>query len=220
MKNNKNFDEQWFADNFWNKVRSIDQLQAAIIHHSNVFADNGIKNYFSSKKKLKPTPIIRYKFFTLFWSNTVSNTHCCPYNGVINSYYNKNFPTSYPGWTGRMGYFVQSYKDQNHCYPGGSDLWNNTRINTGTGGGGGNRNNLTYEQYFEYEITLFADDWPLMKKEYEKVILLSYLKNKNTNEKITSPDYLNYVVNKHNSAEDYFSNNKDLDKQSIIEIID
>lgn len=211
MKNNKDIDKKWFSENFWNKVRSIDQLKAAIIHHGNIFADNGKKNYFTSRKKLKPTPPIRIKTLTLSFCNA-SNTHYCPHNGITNWDRNKDLPTSYLGWVGRFGYFVQSYKDQTYYYPGGSDLWNNTRINTGTGGGGGSY--LNYEQYFEYDVILFADDWPLLKLEYEKAITLTYLKTQT----IDNYNSLNEIVNKNNPVENYFSDAtalKVLDSYSI-----
>jgi hypothetical protein len=170
-------DIQWWHDNFWNRVKSLAQLQAAILHHKDVFADRGVKNYHS-RYKLKPTPIIKFKNFDLRYRDSVSNTHSCPHDGVTNWCGRvKGAPRGYPGWDGNFEYIVQTHKDQTHSYPGSSDMWEGTRIYTGTGGGGG----CTPEQeklfqHFGYSLNLFASDWPAMAAEYEKAKTYAILK--------------------------------------------
>jgi hypothetical protein len=169
---------QWWHDNFYNRVKSLAQLQAAILHHSDVFAARGVKNYYSGiRDKLKPTPIIKFKEFGVRYSELVSNTHRCPIGGVTNwGGREKDAPRGYPGWHGHFEYTVQSYKGQTHSYPGGSDMWECTRIHTGTGGGGSNfEEKALFQQSFGYSVELFASDWPIMAAEYEKAKVMRIL---------------------------------------------
>jgi hypothetical protein len=174
-------DIQWWHDNFYNRVKSMAQLQAAILHHKDVFAARGVKNYFSGiRDKLKPTPIIKFKEFNIRYSEHVSNTHRCPIGGVTNwGGREKDAPRGYPGWHGHFEYTVQSYKGQTHSYPGGSDMWEGTRIHTGTGGGGGGTpaQEKLFQQNFGYGVQLFASDWPAMAAEYEKAKMMKILVN-------------------------------------------
>lgn len=195
IERNHRSDQQWWHDNFWNRVRSLAQLRLAILHHRDVFAINGVKNYLTSKT-LKPTPIIDFQVFSLSWSSQVSNSHDCPHDGVINFWRrDESLPISYPGWTGRIEYTVQSFPDQLGCYPGSSDMWKNTRIHSGTGGGGGHedqrKNNC---QSFGYDFYLFASDWPAMTDAYNKTITWASLSDRNIDD----------MVNEFYPAEDYF----------------
>lgn len=190
-------EQQWWHDNFWNRVQSLAQLQAAILHHRDVFAANGVKNYWNGRS-LNPTPIIEFISFNLTWSDSVSNTHSCTHNGVLNFYRDPSKPKGYQGWIGSIGYDVQSFSNQLSSYPGSSDMWNNTRIHTGSGGGGGHKNQkINNRQYFSYGVKLFADDWPKMKKAYEHTSVI-HLLNGSENQS------LDHLVNKLYPAEDYF----------------
>lgn len=194
-------EEQWWHDNFWNRVKSLEQLKFAILHHRDVFAQRGVKNYWggSTKSKLKPTPLVEFKTFRLNWNEHVSNSHDAPVGGVTcwSSHDAKDGrPTGYPGWTGYIDYVVQSHKNQLHSYPGSSDMWSGTRIHTGTGGGGGYKNQETnHLQSFAYDFRLFASDWPAMALEYEKARAWMILTEDHSN--------INDVVNRWNPAEKY-----------------
>lgn len=170
---------QWWHDNFWNKVKSLAQLQAAILHHSDVFAAQGVKNYGDGGKKLKPTPILTITKFSIWYSDKVSNSHNCPHDGVTNWASRDDAPRGYPGWKGRLEYVVQSHKNQLWMYPGGGDMWEDTRIHTGSGGGGGGtpEQEKVFQQSFGYGMELFASDWPAMAAEYEKARNFNILKD-------------------------------------------
>jgi hypothetical protein len=170
-------EKQWWMDNFWNRVKSLEQLKAAILHHRDVFAANGIKNYRGSPKLL-PTPIIEFTTLKLHYKDSVSNSHNCPHDGVTNwAGETKGAPRGYAGWTGRFDYDVQSHKNQLHSYPGSSEMWENTRIHTGTGGGGGHKDQeKNFKQSFGYVLYLFFSDWPAMAAEYEKAKTYTILK--------------------------------------------
>lgn len=194
-------DQQWWADNFWNRVRSHAQLEAAILHHSDVFAARGVKNYFNSRSKLKPAPVIKFTTFQLKYSSHVSNSHCRPHNGVTcwSSHEAKDGrPTGYPGWHGRFDYVVQSHKGQTGYYPGSSDMWEGTRIYSGSGGGGGYRDQENnFLQSFGFSFSLFAADWPAMAEAYDKARVWAELQGK--------PNYnLDQLVNEMNPASAYF----------------
>ncbi len=195
-------DLQWWHDNFWDRVKSLAQLQAAILYHKDVFAARGVKNYHSGSK-LKPTPIIKFKTFQFHYRDSVSNSHSRPHDGVINfsQSYNrqqgKNLPEGYPGWQGSIGYTVQSHDKQLHSYPGSSEMWQGTRIHTGTGGGGGGTPEQVkmFQQNFGYDVKLFASDWPAMAEEYEKAKTFKILSNDSRG--------LEQLVNEWHPAESY-----------------
>ena len=196
-------EQQWWHDNFWNRVKSLDQLKAAILQHCDVFAARGVKEYFcGGRRKLKPTPLVEFNEFSLKFNDLVSNSHSCPVDGVTN-WAGKTLlkdgspaPRGYSGWQGRIDYIVQSHKGQTSDYPGGSDMWVGSRIHTGSGGGGGHRDRDTkFLQSFGYDTKLFASDWPAMANEYEKARLWKQLNND------SRP--LDMMVNAWNPAEDY-----------------
>jgi hypothetical protein len=196
---------QWWHDNFYNRVKSLAQLQAAILHHSDVFAARGVKNYYSGiRDKLKPAPIIKFKEFGIRYSELVSNTLRCPHDGVTNwDGRVKDAPREYPGWHGHFEYTVQSYKGQAHSYPGGSAMWEGTRIHTGTGGGGSNfEEKALFQQSFGYSLSLFASDWPLMAAEYEKAKMMKILVNDRRS--------LDQIVNEWHPAESFTTVEKEL----------
>ena len=196
---NHRSDQQWWHDNFWNRVRSLAQLQAAILHHREVFASNGVKNSWNSKT-LRPTPITNFRIFSLKWASQISNSHHCPHDGVENFSRDKSSPLIYSGWQGHIDYTVQSYSDQLYCYPGSSNMWENTRIHTGTGGGGGHKDQKTNNcQSFGYHVRLFASDWPKMAEAYDKVRIILALQSVNQNH-----SDIDSLVNEFYPAEDYF----------------
>jgi hypothetical protein len=195
-------DLQWWHDNFWNRVKSMAQLQAAILHYKDVFAARGVKNYYSGiRDKLKPTPIIKFKKFQVHYSEHVSNSHHSPHDGIQNfdtrADYNKGKPTGYPGWDGNFEYTVQSYKGQTHSYPGSGEMWEGTRIHTGSGGGGNGtpEQEKLFQQNFGFDLRLFASDWPLMAAEYEKANMMKILVNDRRS--------LDQIVNEWHPAESF-----------------
>lgn len=183
---------QFWADNFWNRVKSLEQLKHALLIHAEQLGLNGLDNYWFAGRRKSPTgpPIIKqFEEFSLRYSDSVSNTHNCPHNGVTNwnQSHNRqkglNLPEGYPGFRGRVSYHVEWYTEWSSSYPGGSDLFVGTRIHTGTGGGG---NYKSYDpkdkkgkglQSFGYDVTIFFDDWPGLKAGYDEARVWSNLKN-------------------------------------------
>jgi len=101
------------------------------------------------------------------WSEAVSNSHSAPRKGVTNfdtrADCNKDKPTGYPGWIGRIDIKVRppmkKYQGKEYIADGwGSSYFNRTTINTGGGGGGGGKNHKSYS----YDVRIFAADFPVM----------------------------------------------------------
>ena len=180
---------QFLQDEFWNKVKSLAQLKVALLKHAEFFGMNGSSNYHWYKSKPKDVPLLKkIEAFDLRFSDSVSNSHCCPHNGVENWGGKVTLkdgtpaPRGYPGFSGRIDYLVEWLNQRSHEYPGGSEMWKGTRIHSGTGGGGGF---VPYDkkdkkgkglQHFGYSISIFLDDWPAMKETYETVMTLNILK--------------------------------------------
>lgn len=166
-------DRAWWEQNFWHTVKSLAQLEAAIMLHRDVLAARGLRNdvghNLTSRYNVKPTPIVKFLEFTANWTERMPSSHSCPHNGVIQgSTVDPKRNASYPGWQGRFDYQVQSCPGQEGFYPGSSSMWKGSRIHTGTGGGGG-FNKETATQTFGYSITLWAADWPAMHEAYREV---------------------------------------------------
>jgi len=94
------------------------------------------------------------------YSNQVSNTHSAPVGDVRNWHGEADKPCGYAGFHGRIRGTCQGKTDIS-----GSNFFNGAQnfekgivgINTGSGGGG----------RFSYDVSLFLDDFPLIKKNRE-----------------------------------------------------
>ena len=96
------------------------------------------------------------------WKDKISNSHCCPLNGVDNwdSHRHPEKPTGYPGWYGRFSYTHENCP----IYAYGSELWRDfgsrkrpSCIHTHSGGGGNPHS---------WDVTLWADDWTAMAESW------------------------------------------------------
>lgn len=95
----------------------------------------------------------------LTYSDTISNTHECPDNGVTNwGGKNPDAPTSYPGFSGRIEGTLKRARKDMADYPT-SDFLKFIGIKTGSGGGG--------NEHWGYDCRVFIDDWPGIKARIE-----------------------------------------------------
>lgn len=148
-------------------VRTPAELEGFIKANWVKFCENAVLNdaWGRTKTKVKPYPKLEWIKIKATWSNSVSNSHRCPFGGETNWGGQKpNVPRGYPGWTGMLEYQVSDYQDGLH----GSDMWDGTGVNTGTGG---------YASNYYYGLELFADDWPAMNEMREKVLTWKTLGN-------------------------------------------
>lgn len=161
------------------RVASAQELVDYIIKHQKEFITFGIFNEFFDRGKLKEAmekgydiqfPRIRELRISTSWNDEVSNSHCCPRNGVTNWCRNKkDKPRGYPGWHGRiaMSYFSDNYhvtikKPNKKTFahiegPSVSDMgssFGSSGSLCGINTGGGTRN--------ECSVSLFQDDFPVM----------------------------------------------------------
>lgn len=138
------------------QVASFEELQQFIIDNWEFFRTNAIEHNAWTKRRYskKDDQLIDSQLVLsdLQYVEKLRNSHCAPRGGVDNfdtrSEYNQGKPTSYPGWRGRITYSVSKSSSF------GSDYFNNTPINTGSGGGGDTR--------LSYELRLWAADFPVM----------------------------------------------------------
>jgi hypothetical protein len=123
--------------------------------------------------------IVKIEWDDFRYSETVSNSHSCPVNGVTNwcgTNDNLGYPRSYPGWTSKI--YVQL---SNLKYSNLSTLLNLVEgLNTGNGGihrtGSGNYPTRDPEDYYvmSYEISIFQQDLPSIRGKFlgEKIGVL------------------------------------------------
>ena len=139
----------------WNQT-SFDKIAQWIELNPDVFWYNGRQSNRNSPErwdKIRDQFQIKIVRLSLSWSDSVSNSHSSPRNGVTNWSGRSTLqdgspaPRGYPGWQGRI-YF------QTSCDTPGffSDFLRGTRIHTGTGGSG------------QYDVKFFEDDWPGLSK--------------------------------------------------------
>lgn len=165
-----------FIKRMGDTVTSITELEQFIVANWEWFALNGISNYdynhpHNGTNLPKQHTIVDIAV-TLRWSNSVSNTHCCPIGGVTNWGQLKatpDKPKGYPGWSGTMAATFsvvnKQGKETNHMSCGGS-YFRDTTINFGGGGG---------SHKIRYGISLFASDFPAMTEARERDLICAKL---------------------------------------------
>lgn len=131
--------------------------------------------------QVMPIPRVLKIYQNLTWSDSVSNSHSCPHNGVTcwsSHEAQDGRPRGYPGWHGSIEWLVEWPQEFEHVYIS-SDLFSKgtfhsgrQRAHTGTGGGGGgmyfNKEFNTWCQKPRYSFSIFAADWPGLARYYEK----------------------------------------------------
>ena len=175
--------DQWFdmvianQDLFWAEAAAGDQHDWGQVGKKIGRGKNAI---------VMPAPkVLKFKH-SLRWSDSVSNSHSCPHDGVTNwCSRDTGAPTGYPGWTGHVEWLVEWPEELEGMYLG-SDLFSRgtfrtgrQRAHTGTGGGGGghfNKEFNTWCQRPQYDFKIFASDWPGMARYYEKKKMWDVLK--------------------------------------------
>ncbi len=175
----------------YNREQSLEQWAQMVIDNQHLFwaeaAAGDPHDWASVGKKIgrgktagvMPCPeILEFTKFDLRWSDSVSNTHSCPHNGVTNwGGRDEKAPRGYPGWHGNIEWLVRWPKEFDYIYLG-SDLFSNgsfrtgrQRAHTGTGGGAGGHLNKKWNTWCHrpyYSFSIYAADWPGMARYYEK----------------------------------------------------
>ena len=134
-----------------------------------------------------PMPKVLKITHSLRWSDSVSNSHSCPHDGVTNWCGRvEGAPRGYPGWTGRVDWVVEWPKELEGIYLG-SDLFSKgtfrtgrQRAHTGTGGGGGGHFSKEFNTWVQcpgYHFDIFASDWPGLARYHQKRKMWETLSN-------------------------------------------
>lgn len=134
------------------QVGSFTELEQFIKDNWVFFRLNGQEHNFGRKFKKGDDELINLSVKIDGYRKECSNSHSAPRKGVTNfdrrSEHNKDKPTSYPGWRGRITYSVT------HSTSFGSNYFERTPICTGGGGGG--------DGSLSYDLTLWASDFPVI----------------------------------------------------------
>lgn len=137
---------------------------------------------FRGKGIPMPCPtLLEFTEFNLAWSESVSNSHSCPHNGVTNwGGRVPGEPCGYPGWSGHIEWLVEWPKEWDGVYLGGNLFGGfgshptRHRAHTGSGSGGGmhySKEHKCYVQLFGYSFNIFAADWPGLARYREKQLM-------------------------------------------------
>jgi len=178
--------DEWWA-NLQATIKTPAEIAPALLANQERIWELYTANNFRKNIKTKGMPrIIRFELYNLRYSNSVSNSHSAPRNGVRNwgckeLYSNgEPKPKGYPGWTGRIRYTVDRAKHTGYF---SSELVSSKIIGLNTGSGGsGSRNEDDLDSYYtsEFELRLYADDWPGIKKHKETQLIMQALSDNRT----------------------------------------
>ena len=163
------------------QVSSIADLNQFIKDNWNWFFLNGYaRNLWRRDRKTeKLHEFVDVQLHGMSWRDHIGNTHSCPRGGVENFMQKEDKPKGYPGWYGRITIKVrpamEKYRGKSYMKDGwGSDYFADTPIKTGSGGGGGG----TEWKSYSYDVTLWADDFPVMYENHLKQQVWKHMSGK------------------------------------------
>ncbi len=130
---------------------SFEKIIEWIETHPEFFFDrivhSGRSGWRDRREHLREKFWIKITYLDVRWNDCVSNSHSNPRGGISNWHRDKDKPTGYSGWQGRIEFQLS------HDLGFSSDVFRGIGIHTGTGGGiSGNR--------YGYDVKFFASDWP------------------------------------------------------------
>ena len=158
-------DREAFIKRMGTTVKSFKELEQFVHDNWDFFFANGMKHalWHCDKMPKNKHKLVKISFANMRWSDSVSNTHSCPRDGVQNwdqrrnREMGKNLAEGYPGWSGSIRFTVDAGASDHKVprpYSGwSSDYFKDTSINTGSGSGGVN---------CQYEMKIYAADFPAM----------------------------------------------------------
>jgi hypothetical protein len=114
--------------------------------------DWAIPRFIKDRKGNPINEIFTDIYIKAYYHPTCSNSHERPFNGVTNFHRKNDKPLNYPGLLGSIHGNMTGYYHN-------SEIFELFGLKTGSGGGGNN---------FRYQITIFEDDFPVIKDYIEK----------------------------------------------------
>ena len=158
-----NAERETYWTTFRTSVASFADIEEFIRNNWEQFCMNGFnRRSFDTKAKfsMDKWPVLNsINLVGMRWTNEMSNSHSAPFGKEQNwGGQKKDVPRNYPGWHGRIEFNVTG------DFPGFcSDIFEDTGLNTGSGGGGTNS--------YGYSLDMWADDFPTMYDLHEKAIV-------------------------------------------------
>jgi hypothetical protein len=168
-------------------LQNISNLSDMLIQKAKEFYDIDIKN-LSIK---------------LYFNKRVSNSYSCPINGVTNyCERDRNKPTGYPGWAGRMSASVKIPKSLLSNIDSFLDSANDILFNNynscfaGFHTGSGCPGSVNGDYDIDISFYLFLEDFPLLQEKYNKYVIEKdkIVKNKQLLNTQSNNSY-NYAIN-------------------------
>lgn len=146
-------------------INDLDQLGHSVVNHIEQNLTNGV--HLCGLK------------WTIRYLDSVSNSHSAPLSGVTNWENDRNQPTGYEGFEGRVWCCLSDDPDGF-----GSDAFRGTMTHTGTGGYGNYgtewKNDSATLCPLSYQYTIFLDDFPSLRenlmKQYDSENIIRALK--------------------------------------------
>lgn len=142
---------------------------------------NSIEEFRENFVKLKKReyPDLHDIIFSNLWFGDVLNTHSSPINGIRNFSRESYKPTCYKGWNGTI-VIVLKKRPVGFC---SNIIGYKTGVNTGSGGYRGDSYKGLENCYVTaYELRMYIDDFPIIKKQYEKLLEYENLYNRYINQ--------------------------------------
>jgi hypothetical protein len=141
------------------QLTSIKSIEEFIQEHWKVFYYKGIDINHDPSGNLGPITFSKLKSIKLdvTYNSNVSNSHSCPLNGVTNhSRQDLSKPSSYPGWSGRIAFVIESSTKHRIS----ASYFKQSGINTGTGSVSNSEiTKQTNTSQHRYDVKMFADDF-------------------------------------------------------------
>lgn len=163
--------KQFWSDNFWTRVRSLEQLKHAFLIHARRIGLYSVNNSLTENFPVFKSVHLLYKY-----SDSVPNTHHAPEGGITNWFQAQHapngtpIPLGYPGIAGRINYYMEWYSALQHSCPNSFRLWDGSRFYTGTGGTGRFKPYTDDDElgiyHSDYSFQIFLSDWPGLQQSY------------------------------------------------------
>lgn len=142
-------------------VRTIPELEQAFIDHFGGMMEH-------NSQGIKGFKMVEFDLSSMRYSNSVSNTHACPRNGVTNWGGRKEgAPRGYKGFSGRIEYTVTEPETFDRPFWDISNTVKRFGVHTGTGGGRGK--NADGDNRYYYDVKIFLDDFPGLANHVENI---------------------------------------------------
>lgn len=125
---------------------------------------------------------IYYMTYKFTYSNQVSNSHSSPVNGTTNFLRHKDMPLYYQGFRGHVLMHICNSIDGITRYLSRHHPESINGLNFGSGGGSSIDGLINNTESFKlksisYDCNIFLDDFPVLKKETNKILNLEKLRN-------------------------------------------